>query len=199
MSETSETSATTEQRAKFAAMADGSAAEWQIIAEETGKFETGLADRVLEHLRLLRGEHGGFAVDRYEHSLQSASLALRAGEDEEYVVCALLHDMGDNLGCYNHAELAAVMLQPFVSEANRWMVEKHGIFQGYYFFHHHGLDRNMREKYRGHPHFEATARFCHRYDQNAFDVGYDSLPLETFEPMLRRLLARPQRSIYLAD
>ena len=187
------------RQAGFAAMADGSAEEWDIIAEETRHFEAGLADRVLAHFRLLRGEHGGFAIDRHDHCLQSASRALRAGEDEEYVVCALLHDIGDSLACHNHAEMAAVLLQPFVSEANRWMVEKHGIFQGYYFFHHCGLDRDMRERYRGHPHFEATERFCRLYDQNAFDAGYDALPLETFEPMVRRLLARPRRSIYLAD
>lgn len=187
-----------QQRAGFAAMADGSAAEWGIVAAETRRYEDGLAERVLAHLQLLRGEYGGFAIDRYDHSLQSASRALRAGEDEEYVVCALLHDIGDTLACHNHAEMAAALLAPFVSEANRWMVEKHGIFQGYYFFHHCGLDRDMREQYRGHPHFEATARFCHRYDQNAFDAGYDALPLEAFEPMVRRLLARPQRSIYLA-
>lgn len=187
-----------ERRASFSAMADGSAEDWGIIAEETKRYEGGLADRVLAHLEELRGEHGGFAVDRFEHSLQSASLAHRAGEDEEYVVCALLHDIGDSIACFNHAELAAVMLQPFVSEENYWMVARHGIFQGYYFFHHCGLDKDMRERYRGHPHFERTARFCHQYDQNAFDPNYKSLPLEAFVPMVRKLFSSPRRSIYIA-
>ena len=187
-----------ERRASFSAMSDGSEEDWRIIADETKRYEEGLADRVLAHLQLLKGEYGGFAIDRFDHSLQSATLAHRAGEDEEYVVCALLHDIGDTLACYNHAELAATLLHPFVSEANHWMIEKHGIFQGYYFFHHCGLDREMREQYRGHPHFERTAHFCHRYDQNAFSKGYDSLPLDAFESMVRRVLATPRRSIYLA-
>jgi predicted HD phosphohydrolase len=117
--------------------------------------------------------------------------------DEEYVVCALLHDIGDTLGSYNHPDIAAAILKPFVSEQNLFMVEKHGIFQGYYFFHHLGLDRNMREQFRQHPNFERTALFCSRHDQNAFDPNYDTMPLEAFEPMVQRVMARPKRSIYL--
>lgn len=187
------------RRASFITMTDGSVEDWDIISEETKRYEQGLANRVLTHLDELRGEHGGFAIDRFEHSLQSASLAHRAGEDEEYVVCALLHDIGDSIASFNHAELAGEILRPFVSEANHWMVARHGIFQGYYFFHHYGLNRDMRERYRGHPHFERTANFCCRYDQNAFDPSYESLPLEAFVPIVQKLFSSPRRSIYLAD
>ena len=114
-----------------------------------------------------------------------------AGEDDEYVVCALLHDIGDTLGSYNHADIAAAILKPFVSEENHWMVEKHAIFQGYYFFHHLGLDRDMRDQYRGHPCYDRTATFCHEYDQPAFDPSYETLPLEHFEPAVREVLGRP--------
>ena len=107
-----------------------------------------------------------------------------------------LHDIGDLLGPANHAEIGAVILKPYVSEQNHWMLDKHGIFQGYYFFHHLGLDRDMREQFRGHPDFEYTAQFCHLYDQNSFDPDYVSMPLSAFEPMLRRVLATPKRSIY---
>jgi len=113
-------------------------------------------------------------------------------------VCALLHDIGDTLGSFNHADIAAAVLRPFVSEANHWMLEKHGVFQGYYFFHHIGLDRNMRDQFRGHPHFERTARFCELYDGPAFDPRYESMPLTAFEPMVRRVLAMPRQSIYVA-
>jgi predicted HD phosphohydrolase len=187
-----------EPRATFINMEDSTAADWAILAQKSMEFACGLPDRVLAHLRLLDGDHGGFAVDRLEHSLQTATRAHRAGEDEEYVVCALLHDIGDTLGCFNHADIAAAVLKPFVSEANLWMVEKHGIFQGYYFFHHVGLDRNMRDQFRGHPHFERTARFCELYDGPAFDPRYESMPLSAFEPMVRRLLAMPRQSIYVA-
>jgi predicted HD phosphohydrolase len=119
--------------------------------------------------------------------------------DEEYVVCALLHDIGDTLGSHNHSEVAAAILKPFVSEENHWMVEHHGVFQGYYFFHYTGLDRNMRERFRGHPAYEHTAMFCARHDQNAFNPAYDTMPLAAFEPMVRRVMARPVRSIYLRE
>jgi predicted HD phosphohydrolase len=188
-----------EPRAHFTAMTDGTAAEWKIIEDASAALNRTLADRVLDHLKLLKGEYGGFVVDRYEHSLQSASRALRDGHDEEYVTCALLHDVGDTLASHNHAELAATILHPFVSEANHWLLEKHGVFQGYYFFQYCGLDRNMRERFRGHPHFERTALFCERHDQNAFDPAYDTLPLDAFVPMVRRVLAQPKRSIYLPE
>ena len=125
-----------------------------------GAVACGLADRVLTHLRLLDGDFGGFAVDRLEHSLQTATRAYRAGEDEEYVVCALLHDIGDTLGPYNHSDIAAAIVKPFVSEENHWMVDKHAVFQGYYFFHHLGLDRDVRDEFRDHPWFDRTATFC---------------------------------------
>ena len=111
-------------------------------------------------------------------------------------MCALLHDIGDTLGSFNHADIGAAIVRPFVSEANHWMVEKHGIFQGYYFFHHIGLDRNMREQFRGHPSFERTALFCEKYDGPAFQPGLDPMPLEAFDPMLRRVMAGPKQSIY---
>jgi len=185
-----------EPRATFTNMEDSTAADWGILAQKSMEFACGLPDRVLAHLRLLDGDHGGFAVDRLEHSLQTATRAQRAGEDEEYVVCALLHDIGDTLGCFNHADIAAAVLKPFVSEANLWMVEKHGIFQGYYFFHHVGLDRNMRDQFRGHPHFARTEEFCAEYDGPAFDPRGETLPLSFFEPMLRRLFAAPKHTIY---
>jgi len=183
-------------RATFKTMADSSQEEWQLIAASNGEFSKGLPDRVLAHLKLLDGDFGGFAVDRLEHSLQSATLAHRAGKDEEYVVCALLHDIGDTLGTFNHAEIGAAILKPFVSEDNHWMLEHHGIFQGYYFFHHIGLDRDMRDEYRGHQAFEHTAQFCHLFDQNAFDPDYDTMPLDAFEPMVQRVMERPRASIY---
>jgi predicted HD phosphohydrolase len=185
-----------ERRAAFTSMERSTVDDWAIIGASFVPFAQKLPDRVLAHLRLLDGDYGGFAVDRLTHSLQTATLAHRAGEDEEYVVCALLHDIGDTLGSFNHADIAGAILRPFVSEANQWMVEKHGIFQGYYFFHHIGLDRNAREEFRGHPWFERTALFCEKYDGPAFDPKLETMPLEAFEPILRRLFAAPKRSIY---
>ncbi|MDZ4362801.1 HD domain-containing protein [Brevundimonas sp.] len=184
-------------RATFHAMTESTAEDWARIAVASVEYGRELPDRILTHLNLLKGDCGGFVVDRLEHSLQTATRAFRDGRDEEYVVCALLHDIGDVLCPRNHPDIGAAMVFPYVSEANHWMVQQHGIFQGYYFFHHLGLDRDMREQFRGHPHFEYTAQFCHQYDQNAFDPNYESMPLEAFTPMLQRVMAVPKRSIYL--
>ena len=184
-------------RASFRAMTEGTQEDWNTIFLETMRFAHGIPDRLLAHLKLLEGDCGGFPIDRLSHCLQAATLAHRDGMDEEYVVCALLHDIGDTLCTANHADMAAAIVKPFVSEQNHWMVENHAIFQGYYFFHYLGLDRNMRDQFRGHPWLEYTARFCHVHDQNAFDPAYDTMPLEAFEPMLRRVFAAPKRSMYL--
>lgn len=184
-------------RAAFHAMTEGTKEDWDKIAMGSIELAAGLPDRVLVHLRQLGGDYGGFAVDRLEHSLQTATRAYRADRDDEYVFCALIHDIGDLLGPLNHADVAAAVVKPFVSEQNHWMVEKHAIFQGYYFFHHLGLDRDLREQFRGHEWFDYTAEFCQEYDQAAFDPSYDTLPLEHFEPLLRQVLTSPKRSIYL--
>jgi predicted HD phosphohydrolase len=182
-------------RATFTSMEQGTLEDWAAISTQVVEFNQSLPDRVLAHLKLLDGD-GGFAVDRLTHSLQTATLAQRDGRDEEYVVCALLHDIGDTLASFNHPDIAVAILRPFVEEENLWMVEKHGIFQGYYFFHHVGLDRDMREQFRGHPYFDRTAEFCALYDGPAFDPKRETLPLEFFEPMVRRVFAMPKRSIY---
>ncbi len=184
-------------RAGFTAMEEGTQADWQIIGGHFFPYAQALPDRVLTHLKLLDGDYGGFPVDRLQHSLQTATRAHRGGESEDYVVLALLHDIGDTLGSYNHPDIAAAILKPFVDEKLHWICQQHGIFQGYYFFHHIGLDRDMREAFRGHEYFEDTARFCEIYDQNAFDPAYDSAPLDFFEPMVRRVFAAPKHSIYV--
>jgi len=182
--------------AQFTRMEDGTKADYELLERIQRPFEQALPDRVLEHLRQLGNSYGGMLVDRLTHSLQSATRAQRDGRDEEYVVCALLHDIGDLLATHNHADLAAAILKPFVSERNLWIVQHHAIFQGYYFWHHVGADRNARDKYRDHPYYADTVEFCALYDQCSFDPHYDTLPLEAFEPMLRRVLAAPRRSEY---
>ena len=187
------------RQTSFTAMRDASREDYQQIGLHAQEFFKGLPDRVLHHLEILAGDTGGYAVDRLTHSLQTATRARRDGRDDEYVVCALLHDIGDTLACMNHADLAATLLEPFVSERNHWIVKHHAIFQGYYFFHHLGLDRNLRDRYRDHPWFRDCAEFCEKYDQNSFDPDYDTLPLDAFEPAVRAVFARPRKSIYVAD
>jgi predicted HD phosphohydrolase len=184
------------ERATFSDMKESTQEDWEKIGGCFREFAKGHPDRILEHLKLLDGDFGGFQVDRLTHCLQTATFAHQDGKDEEYVVCALLHDIGDTLGTFNHADIAAAILEPFVSEENHWMVKHHAIFQGYYFFHHLGMDRNLREQYRDHPYYERTLEFVSKYDSPAFNPDGKTLPLEFFEPMVQRVMAKPKRSLY---
>jgi predicted HD phosphohydrolase len=185
------------ERAKFTRFQDGTEQDWQYIKQAFVPFAKALPDRILAHLGLLAEDRGGMPVDRLTHSLQTATRAWRDGQDEEYVICALLHDIGDTLGPFNHADLAAKILKPFVSEANLWMIENHTVFQGYYYYHLLGSDRNKREQFAGTPHYDRTVEFCELYDGPAFDQKAETLPLSDFEPMLRRVLAEPRMNSLL--
>ena len=187
------------EHAKFREMKEGTQEDWAIISKHYFEFADGLADRVLDHLKLLEGDFGGFPVCRLEHSLQTATRAYRDGRGERYVVMALLHDIGDTLGTYNHPDVAAAILKPFVTEEEHWICQNHGAFQGYYYFHHLGMDRNLRDRFADNPYYDACAEFCEKYDQAAFDPDYASEPLEFFEPMVRSVLARPLASMYVKD
>lgn len=182
------------ERANFRSFQESTKEDWSLIMRHIGATQDMVADNALYLLRRLESDHGGFPVTRLEHSLQTATRAEADGRDEEYVVCALLHDIGDTLAPFNHPYIASAMVKPLVSEANHFMVAQHGIFQGYYFWHHIGLDQNAREAFRESPYFEYTEEFCAKYDSPAFDPGYSSAPLEHFEPMVRRLFADRSRT-----
>lgn len=179
-----------EQTVSFTRMDQGSYDDYQLLERNFKVCFEALPDNVLASLRKLAGDKLGYHVDRFEHSLQTATRAFRDGADEETVVVALLHDIGDTLAPENHGDLAAAVLKPYVSEANLWVVRHHPVFQGYYYYHHVGRDRLAFEKYRGHPHFERTHVFCDKWDQMSFDPEYDTMPLTAFEPMVRRLFTR---------
>lgn len=188
-----------DQKTTFHQMKDADPSEWNTVMVHSLAHKKRAVDRILRHLEEMNEDPNGYAVDRLEHCLQTATRAHRDGRAEEYVVCALLHDMGDTLGCYNHAEVSAAILKPFVSAENHWMVEHHGVFQGYYFFEPMGLDKNARDAFRGHPLFDYTAEFCELYDQCSFDPGYDSMSLRDFTPMLRRVMSKPRSSLYVHE
>ncbi|GAA4866991.1 HD domain-containing protein [Saccharopolyspora cebuensis] len=175
----------------FTAMADGTAEDYRLLGRYEDAELARFPDRVLSWLRDM-DDHGGYQITRLQHCLQAATRAYRAGEDEEMVVCVLVHDIGDMLGPANHSEVAAAVLRPYVSERNYWVVKHHGVFQGAYWFHHVGADPHARERWAGHPWYQDCVDFCAHYDQNSFDPNYPTETLEFFEPMLRRVFA-PER------
>jgi predicted HD phosphohydrolase len=175
----------------FRQMKDGTREDYLLLERLEHDYLRALPDRVLAALGRLDSGLAGYPLSRLAHSLQTATRALRDGADDELVVAALVHDLGDDLAPCNHAELAAATLRPYVRPEVTWIVEQHGLFQSYYYAHHYGQDRNGRERFRGHRWFDACASFCERWDQASFDPGYPSEPLERFVPLLREIFGRP--------
>jgi predicted HD phosphohydrolase len=167
-------------------MVDGTTEDYELLLPYEERELAQVPDRILGWLRAM-DEHTGYQVTRLGHSLQAATRALRAGEDEETVVCALVHDVGDVLAPANHSEVVAAMVRPYVSERNYWILKHHGVFQGVYWFQHIGADPHARDRWADHPWYQACADFCANYDQNSFDPDYPTEPLVVFEPMVRRV------------
>ena len=175
---------------KFTAMKDGDKEDYDFLTYHEIEHTKGTADRLLKALVELDEGLSGYQITRLGHSVQSATRAWRDGADIDWVVSALLHDIGDIFAPYNHDEYAASILRPFVREQCRWVVEKHGDFQLFYFGHHVGADRNKRDSYKGHEFFDDCAQFCENWDQSSFDPDYQSLPLSFFEPMVQTVFDR---------
>ena len=184
------------EKVKFKQMKEGSKEDYLLLNKLEKKFIEGTADRVLKTMQGLTSSLVGYQINRLEHSLQTATRALKENASDEMIVAALLHDIGDEIAPLNHSELAASVLKPYVSEKTRWIIEKHGLFQSYYYNHHYQQDRNLRDKYIGHQYYEATINFCHKWDQASFDPNYDTIPLEEFIPMVGKIFSRdPYKSL----
>ena len=182
------------QTVSFEHMVDGTPEDYDLIGRELAAHKADhLTNHILGTLKAMAGPLLGYQVDRFQHCLQSATRALRNGEDDEMVVAALLHDVGDPIAPENHSAVAADILRPYVSDRTHWIIRHHGLFQGYYYFHHLGADRDAREAFRGHEWFDDCAAFCEEYDQNCFERNHDTMALEEFEPMVRDLFSRDSR------
>lgn len=175
----------------FTEMKHGTKEDYALLHELEKPFLALTPDRVLLELNR-QGETTleGYKITRLDHALQSATRAHREGADIDWVVSALLHDIGDGLAPQNHDRMSAEVIRPFVREEVSWVVEHHGIFQMLYYGHHYGWDRNARDQFKDHPSFEACSEFCERWDQSSFDPEYDSEDLAFFEPMVREVFNR---------
>ena len=174
----------------FTQMKHGTKEDYLLLEKHEKKFVEGTADRLLSFISNLNTTLEGYKINRLEHSLQSATRAIRDKASDEMVVATLFHDIGDELAPMNHSEYAAAVLKPYVSEKTHWIIEKHGEFQMYYYAHHLGTDRFKREKYKDHKYYQDTINFCEKYDQCSFDPEYKSMKLEEFAPMVKRIFAR---------
>ena len=178
------------ERVKFTQMKDGTKEDYLLLEKHEKKYIEGAADRILKFMSSLNSTLEGYKINRLEHSLQTATRALNDKADDEMIVAALLHDIGDELAPLNHSEYAAAVLKPYVSEKTHWIVEKHGEFQMYYYAHHLGGNKNQRDKYINHKYYKDTLNFCERWDQKSFDPNYKSLSLKDFEPIVKKIFSR---------
>ena len=174
----------------FSAMVDGTQADYQLLQGLEAEHVAGLPARILKALEGLAHSLDGYKIDRLQHSLQTASRAEADGMDIEWIVAALIHDLGDDLAPMNHSQVAAAIIRPYVRPEVTWVVEMHGLFQRVYFAHHLGEDPNGRDLYRDHPFYDACMRFCAAWDQAAFDPDYETPPLAHFAPMVREIFSR---------
>ncbi|HEV7612946.1 MAG TPA: HD domain-containing protein [Steroidobacteraceae bacterium] len=175
----------------FHRMEDGTREDYELLERGEREYVRALPDRLLSALQKLDQSLPGYPVSRLGHSLQTATRALKDGADDELIVAALIHDVGDDLAPYNHSEIAAGIIGPYVRPEVTWIVEQHGLFQSYYYAHYSGRDRNARDKFRGHPWYQACKDFCANWDQCSFDPGYPSEPLSVFESRVREIFSRP--------
>ena len=182
-------------KVNFTQMKDGSKEDYLLLDKHEKKYIEGTAERLLKFMSGLNSTLEGYKISRLEHSLQTATRALNDRAGDEMIVAALFHDIGDELAPLNHSEYAAAVLKPYVSEKTRWIVEKHGEFQMYYYAHHLGGNRNQRDKYRGHKYYQETMDFCEKWDQMSFDPNFKSLPLKEFEPFVKKIFGRKPYSI----
>jgi len=174
----------------FTRMDVGTDADYQVLARVHEHNLQVLPDLLLDMLTDLDGD-ANYPIDRLQHSLQVATRALRDGADEEMIVCGLLHDVGESLGPLNHGEVIAAILRPFISEANYWMLFHHGLFQTYFYARHLGLDPDAREQFKDNPNYQLTVDFTTNWDEVSFDPDYPNEPVETFVPMVHRVLDKP--------
>ena len=174
----------------FTRMQDGTREDYLLLDQSERDFARQLPDRILGALRDLDHSVEGYPVSRLAHSLQTATRAMRDGADDELVAGALIHDMGDLLAPYNHAQLAAAVIRPYVRAQVSWIVEQHELFQTYYYVHHLGGNRHARDRLRAHPWYGDCVKFCARYDQSSFDPAYETMSLSEFEPLVRQIFSR---------
>ena len=174
----------------FRRMDEGTAEDYALLDKLEHRFVESLPDRVMAALQGLQNSLAGYQLDRLQHSLQSATRAEVDGADIELIVAALIHDLGDDLAPLNHSQLAAAIIRPYVREEVTWIIEHHGVFQMFYYGEASGVNKDERERWRGHKWFDSCEIFCRDWDQMAFDPDYPTRPLEHFEPMLREVFTR---------
>ena len=181
----------TEKNVKFKHMKDGDREDYLLLQKYEEKYVSLTYERIIEELtRQGKNTMEGYKITRLDHGLQSATRAYNDGADIDWIVGALLHDIGDGLAPQNHDRFSAEVVRPYVRDEITWVIEHHGIFQMIYYAHHYGWDKNARDKFKDNIYYKSCSDFCERWDQSCFDPNYKYEPIEFFEPMIREVFKR---------
>ena len=175
----------------FTRMDESTQEQWMVIGEHVGRERERVFERMVWMLESLADITDGFSTDQLTHCLQTATLAERAGADDEVVFASLLHDVGKAVSTANHGPIAAELIKPFVRDDVYQMIRVHQDFQGRHYYHHFGGDPDAREQHRDAltaEQFALAAQFADEWDQIAFDPEADTETLEHFLPLMRRVV-----------
>ena len=178
-------------KVSFTAMKEGTAADFQMISNNDKEAAKKLPQRIIDHLKLLGDDDGAYQISRLDHVLQTATRCERDGADDDWIIAALMHDIGDMLAPYTHADLAAEIIRPFVREEVYWVVKYHGYFQMHYNINLPEAKQKSREQFKDNPYYQSAIDFCENWDQCSFDPDYATLPLAHFVPLIERVFTRP--------
>jgi len=174
----------------FRRMDESTAEQWAHISERTMTNQGRVADRFLMLLESLSSISDGFITDQLTHCLQTATMAERAGADDEVIFGSLCHDIGKAISVPNHGAISAEMIKPYVRDDVYQSIKNHQDFQGKHYYHHFDVPTSLRDRFAGESWFALCEEFTDDWDQQAFDPDYDTLPLSHFEPLIRELTAR---------
>jgi predicted HD phosphohydrolase len=177
----------------FNRVSDSTADDWTVIARAVAAGQRQVPSHVLEMLASLEHVTDEFPVNQLQHALQTADLARAAGADDEVVVAALCHDIGKAVSVPGHGDIAAAILRPYVREDVSWVVSVHELYQGAHFFHHLGIDPNLRRNYESHPAHGLAVQFVDEWDERAFDAERPTSNLGDYEQLVTSVFTNPRR------
>ena len=162
-----ESAATDANPDSFRRMDESTAEQWAVIGERTTANQGRVADRFLVLLESLASISDGFITDQLTHCLQTATMAERAGADDEMIFGALCHDIGKAVSVPNHGAISAVMIKPYVRDDVLFAMRLDQDFQGKHYDNHFGAPSELRELFRDQPWFGVCGEFTEDWDLQA--------------------------------
>lgn len=175
----------------FTRMDQSTEQEWEHISEQHMPHIFDMPNRIMGMLKQLQTLTLGFSTDQLHHALQTATMARRAGAEDEMILISLIHDIGKVISVPNHGQIAAEMIKPYVSEDAYHVIRTHQDFQGEHYYQYMGKPQDLRKQFVNESWYAKAVEFTDEWDQAAFDPKYEVDSLESFEPLINKFFAAP--------